>query len=424
MVWRVLAILILANAVSILDRQLMSILAEPVRHDLKLGDFELSLLLGASFGLCYAVFGGPLGWLADRWSGRKTIALGLLVWSASTAATGLSTTFGAIFAFRMLVGVGEAALAPVAYPMIAAHVAPNRLSFAITAYNWAGAVGTAVSVALGGVLLQSFSAPEAAAALGAVGLRPWQAIFIVMAIPGLLLAPFTLKLPESRRARSSDAAVGRKGPAWLFLRTSFGFIGPCFLALGMVNLAVYSVLSWGPQYMVRVLHMRPAEVGGLFGIIVIAGPVLGGLASSMLADHLFSRGRRDAQMLVIFWLLVLALPLGVYGFLAGNATGFIIGITAFLFLAIPLISLGGAAVQVMTPPEVRGIYSGAYVGFLTVAGTIIGPSVVGGLTQFALQTPTALGGALAMVVGGATAIALPCAWAAGRSMRSAPAARP
>jgi hypothetical protein len=78
----------------------------------------------------------------------------------------------------------------------------------------------------------------------------------------------------------------------------------------------------------------------------------------------------------------------------------------------------------MTPPEVRGIYSGAYVGFLTVAGTIIGPSVVGGLTQFALQTPTALGGALAMVVGGATAIALPCAWAAGRSMRSAPAARP
>src|SRR5690348_797262 len=147
--WTVVAILIATAILSYTDRQVLSLLVDPIRHDLGITDREVSYLLGAAFAVVYGVAGIPLGFLADRTSRRNLICGGVVVWSCGTIACGLAHTFGQLFAARIVVGLGEAVLSPAAISLISDYFPPARRGTAVGFFLAGIAIGIGAAILIG-----------------------------------------------------------------------------------------------------------------------------------------------------------------------------------------------------------------------------------------------------------------------------------
>ena len=194
--WIALALLLLAYTCSFIDRQILSLLVQPIRADLEISDTQLSLLQGISFAFFYSILGIPFGMVADRWHRRNLIIAGLLAWSVATAFCGLVDTFGGMFIGRMAVGVGEACLAPAAYSLISDSFRPEHRGRALTLYSSGSYVGAGLALVAGGGVI-AFSG-DASAVLAKLGFEraPWQTVFLVVSLFGIVLAPFLLFIRE------------------------------------------------------------------------------------------------------------------------------------------------------------------------------------------------------------------------------------
>ncbi|NJL12269.1 MAG: MFS transporter [Microscillaceae bacterium] len=148
--WYVVVVLMIAYISSFIDRQILSLLVEDIQRDMKINDFQISLLMGISFALFYTLLGLPIGRLADRYSRRNIIMAGVFVWSLMTAACGLVRTYFQFFLARVGVGVGEAALSPAAYPLIADYFPPQRLATALSVYSMGIYIGSGLAFLVGG----------------------------------------------------------------------------------------------------------------------------------------------------------------------------------------------------------------------------------------------------------------------------------
>jgi len=199
--WYALILLTIVQAASMLDRQVVTILAADIKADLGLTDAEIGLVYGTFFAIFYALFSIPLGRLADGWSRTRQIALGLFAWSALTALCGFARGFPSLAAARTGVAVGEAAAAPAAYSLIADYFPKSLRATAFAIYGAGVAVGVGASIMLGGVVLDSWNAlyPHGGAPLGIKG---WQAAFIAAAIPGMVLSLLVVLLKEPPRGLS------------------------------------------------------------------------------------------------------------------------------------------------------------------------------------------------------------------------------
>ena len=196
-------LLTIAYVFSFIDRYVLGLLIEPIKADLGLTDTQIGLLLGPAFAIFYATMGLPLGWLADRKSRVKIVAVGIAVWSIATAASGLARNFSQMFIARMSIGVGEATLSPCAMSIISDSFPPEKRSRPIAVYTMALSVGAGFASLLGG------GGPD----LGEIGgsvtlpvigeLAPWQATFFIVGLPGL--APFCV-VPALARACCARAA--------------------------------------------------------------------------------------------------------------------------------------------------------------------------------------------------------------------------
>ena len=152
--WRMVAALFAIYVFSWLDRLAVSMMVSPIKADMGLSDTQMSLILGPSFAIAYAVFGVPLGWAADRFSRRLVIFCGVLVWALATIACGFATTFAESLAGRSVVGIGEAALLPAAYSLIGDAFPSNKVTVATSVFQSAGKTGSAVSFGLVGLALR------------------------------------------------------------------------------------------------------------------------------------------------------------------------------------------------------------------------------------------------------------------------------
>jgi MFS family permease len=405
--WRMLPILVACYVCAFLDRQVLSIVAGDVKASLGLGDFQLSLLLGAAFTASYVLFAAPLGYLADKWSRPRTLCIGLLIWSAATIGCGFSGSFAALFAFRMLVGAGESAINPVAYSMIGGAVPRDRLSLALTIYTWGGPLGNAISLVLGGAIL-TWLAPHPRYDLPFLGsFEPWQIVFFVVALPGLVLAPLALRMPDPGAAerRAAEAKSGlRLAP---YLRARWGVLTCIFVGFSLTNIVNYNMLVWTPSFLARAYGWSPGEIGAVFGALVIAAPFVGSLVLGTQVDRIFRRGVTGVHLLAVLLIAVIAGPMAVAGFLSPSPIFFWIGVVPLLAFLLPATAIAGAALQLVCPPALRGTVSGLFIGFINVVGNLIGPSIVGALTQFVFRDEARLGWSMAVTVGVSTALALP-----------------
>lgn len=192
--WYALILFVVVYVFNFIDRQIVSILAESIKADLKLDDAQIGFLYGTAFAIFYSLFGIPLGRLADSWYRGRLMAIGLALWSSMTALSGLATNFGMLAAARVGVGIGEASASPAAYSMIADYFPKEKRATALSIYSSGLYIGGGIALPLGGFVLAWWARNYPASAIA-----PWQAAFLAVGLPGLLLAIWIWSLKEPMR---------------------------------------------------------------------------------------------------------------------------------------------------------------------------------------------------------------------------------
>ena len=202
--WYVLFTLVVVYILNFIDRQILSILAVDIKADLDLTDGQLGFLGGAAFAVFYALFGVPLGRLADRWHRVRLLTIGLALWSAMTAASGLARNYLTLSLARMGVGVGEATASPTAYSLISDYFPAKKRGTALAIYSSGLYLGGGVSLLIGAKISKVWDAAYPGGGMG--GLVGWQAAFLAVGLPGLLLAVWVATLREPHREPEENAS--------------------------------------------------------------------------------------------------------------------------------------------------------------------------------------------------------------------------
>ncbi len=198
----VLGVLVIVYVFNFIDRQILSILAEDIKADLGITDAQIGFLYGTAFAVFYAVFGIPLGRLADTWHRTRLIAIGLAFWSAMTAASGFAKNFAMLATFRFGVGIGEASASPAANSLLADYFSPKVRATVLSIYSSGIYIGSGIGLFIGGVVLDGWNNAWPDPSLAPLGLKGWQAAFLIVGLPGIAIAYWVSTLKEPQRGQS------------------------------------------------------------------------------------------------------------------------------------------------------------------------------------------------------------------------------
>lgn len=396
--WYIVVVLFLAYTCSFVDRIIMSLLVEPIKRDLVLSDTQFSLLHGFAFAIFYTFMGLPLGRLADRANRKWIISIGVFLWSLMTAICGITKTFTTLFIARIGVGVGEAALSPSAYSMISDYFPPKKRGVPISTYSMGVFFGGGIAFILGGYVVQltSGAADVILPIIGSV--RPWQLTFFVVALPGLLVLLLLLTIKEPLRrdvvSLSDDAAAQPTEPT---IRETLAFVirnkrvyGSVLLGFALLATASYGFFTWSPSFLIRTFGWEASSAGYSFGLIVLTLGTGGTLLGGILADRLLARGRLDANMYVSMFAGATILIFGCLAPLMPNAQ------LALLFLAPTVLAIGvpvgigPAALNFITPNQLRGQVIALYLFGVNLIGLGFGPTIVALITDYGFGDPAAV----------------------------------
>ncbi|NJN52820.1 MAG: MFS transporter [Gammaproteobacteria bacterium] len=184
----VLGVLVIVYIFNFVDRQILSILAEEIKADLGISDADIGFLYGTAFAIFYAVFGIPLGKLADVWMRGRLISVGLAFWSLMTALSGTAKSFASLAVYRFGVGIGEASATPAAFSMLSDYFPPRLRATALAIYSSGIYIGAGIGLFIGGVVVEGWRDAFPDPATAPFGIKPWQAAFFVVGLPGLAMA--------------------------------------------------------------------------------------------------------------------------------------------------------------------------------------------------------------------------------------------
>lgn len=393
--WYVVAVLFLAYTSSFIDRQIMSLLVEPIKRDLDLNDTQFSLLHGFAFAIFYTFMGLPLGRLADRKNRKMIVTLGILVWSFLTAACGLAKTFFQLFLARVGVGVGEAALSPSAYSIIADLFPKAKRSLPTGMYSMGVFFGAGLAFILGGYVVQLASG-VADIVLPIVGaIRPWQLTFFIVSLPGLVVVLLMLTVTEP--VRHEVIQLGSEGDDSQSVRATLRYVmqhGRLYFSvvLGFAFLATasYGFFTWTPSFLIRTYGWAASDAGYAFGILVLTLGTGGTLLGGVWADYLLNRGQLDANMRVGIYAGIGILILGSITPLMPTAALAIACLAPTVSLLGFSVGLAPAAASFISPNQFRGQAIALYLFATNLIGLGIGPTIVAVITDYGFGDPAAL----------------------------------
>jgi predicted MFS family arabinose efflux permease len=368
----ILGVLCFVYVLNFLDRQLVSILAKPMQDALHLTDGQLGKITGLYFALFYCTIAIPVGWLADRTSRVKVLAIACGIWSAATAACGLANSYGQLVLARMTVGVGEAGGVPPSYAIISDYFPPDRRGTALAVFNLGPPIGSALGVAFGASLAAAFD---------------WRIPFYVIGAIGLVAAVMVyLLVAEPARGRyDAQPEAPPQAHRVAFLKTIVRFVThPTLLlasvASGAANFITYGLSNFATLFLMREKGMALGQVAIFYALVVGLGMGAGIYCSGRLIDR-FAGRRKSAYALIPAASLLLALPFFL-GFVWAPAWQM-----ALVFLAVPMflnsffLTATVTFVQGEVHPNQRVMAGALLLLVMNLVGLGLGPTYVGMLSD-------------------------------------------
>lgn len=408
--WYVVVICMLAYIFSFVDRQILALMIEPIKHDLQLSDTQFSLLHGLAFSLFYAVMGIPIALLADRYSRPKIIAIGVAFWSLATAACGLSRSFAHMFLARIGVGVGEAALSPATYSMLSDMFPREKLGRAVGIYSIGSFIGGGMAFLIGGYVINLLKSVDTVVVPWVGAMRPWQLTFFIVGLPGLLVALLillTVRDPQRLGLRRDAQGRARK-PS---IRDTFRFLGRhrrtffChYLGFSFYAMVLFALLGWTPAFYMRKFGLSPVDVGYMLGIVVLVANTAGVFCGGWLMDGLAKRGYRDAPLRAgVIGAVGMAVPAVAFTQVDSLAWSVGLLLPAMFFASFPM-PTSTAAMQILPPNQIRAQVSALFLLISNLIGLGAGTTAVALLTDRLFQRPAAVGESLSLLIGVATVL--------------------
>ena len=360
-----LGLLVAIYASSFLDRVIISTVGPAIIADLRISDTQFGLLSGPAFAVFYVVLGIPIARLAERSSRINIISICIALWSVMTALCGLASAYWPLLIFRMGVGVGEGGCSPAAHSLLSDHFAPRRRATALAVYFAGVPFGIMVGAILGGWLATAFN---------------WRVAFLVLGLPGVLLALLArLTLREPPRGHVDGAAPPAEAPslAAVFRRL---MTNPTVVLLvcGLVaaNFGGSAMAAFTQTYLVRAFHLSMATVGLLYGLVVGTAGIFGMTMGGVIADV---AGRRDIRWYA--WAPALGCAVGFPIYLAAFTQTTALASVGFIFLGYLVVTFyfapTFAVVQNLVEPRMRATASSLLFLAINMMGQALGPVVIG-----------------------------------------------
>jgi MFS family permease len=406
-----------AALLSYTDRQILALLVDPIRGDLHISDTGLSILQGAAFAVLYSVIGLPLGRIADLVPRRALLLLAVLLWSLGTMLCGYAHSFAELFAARLLVGVGEAALAPAAMSLIGDYFPPSARALPTGVFLTGMVAGGGAAIAVGGYLLNA-AQHAAFSFLPVVGsLAPWREVLVLLGGVGALVALLFLALrePPGRHAGFGEIR-GRLLALGDVFRSRFRLLLPLYAAMGIGSIVDYAILSWTPALLSRRFALTPGEIGMALGGAAVAGGLIGTPAGGLLADWVARRFGLLARIRLCAGILVIGLGAAPIGILASPAAT-VASVFAWILVSSMAGTIGIATTLDLLPHESRGLGTSTIAFCNTIIGLGLGPTLVALATDRLYGTPGAVGLALSTVAAPAILVACVLFYAAASAAR-------
>lgn len=368
--WTIVVLLLAVQIFANVDRQVLNVVVEPVKAEFGLSDKVMGLLTGAAFSVFYAILGVPLALLADRANRRNLIAAAIAVWSAMTVFCGLATTALQLILARIGVAVGEAGAGPASQSIVSDLFAPKERAMPMAMLAVGPNLGIMFGFIAGSMLAEAFG---------------WRMAFLVVGVPGLLMALIILAAMREPRRGMIDNVADRPGerPGFgtllrtIAARRSLLWIIAGFSCAGMFG---YGAIAWATAFFHRSYGLSPGEIGPIIGILVGVGGAVGTLAGGWLADR---TGKRDVRwrLWIICITASIAAPLSIAAFLANNQWLTLALLTLPASLAIFHAGPSFALVQELVPLRLRALAAAFLLFCLNVIGGGLGPFIVGLLSD-------------------------------------------
>ena len=386
------AILTLAQVFAFIDRQIPSMLVEPIKQDFNLTDSQIALLGGAAFSIFYAIMALPIGYAVDRYARTKVLGTGIFLWSLMTALAGLANSFGKLFGARIGVAVGEAVMAPISVSLVSDSFPENKQGKPMGIITAGVYIGIGITL-LGGGFLIDYLTSIGGITLPLIGyLKPWQATFMIVGIPGLVLAIAAFYLKEPRRIEEqadSNHLVDKKN-VFLHLKEHRKTLIPMFGGLIFMALIFYSFSFWAPTMMIRTFDISLTEVGFILGMITIISSITGTIIAGSVVDYLRNRNYSDAPVRAAMIAVILALPPIISLSFVQTELGAWICIAMYLLFISSFAPLGLLAISGVSTGNVKGQTAAIHAFLMMAFGLSLGPQLTAFFTDFVFVDPNLL----------------------------------
>lgn len=419
--WVMVGMLFLAGILSVIDRAALNVLVDPVRQDLSITDEQIGLLQGLAFGLFYAFMGVPMGLAADRMSRRNLIVGGIALWSLATIGSGLAQTFGSIFAARLMVGLGEAALGPAAISLIADLFSPERRGRPISVYMMGQGLASGVAISLTGLLVTAAGAGSFAGMPLIGHLVAWRIVFVVFGASGLFVALALLLLTREPERRTLAAEGPQPLPgaaeAAYFWRNRAVLL-PLYFGFATAFVVAYGGSTWAPTMLMRAYGATPGYLGAWLGPLSMLFSAIGPLIGGTLLDRSMRSGRTMKRFAILSIAPLFALP-SALAVLAGElhfATVLVASANA-VFSVVGTVMF--ATLQSVVPPRMRGSAIALTLVLNTILGASLGPLMVASWTERVMHDPAMVGVSIAVICVPFLLLSAALYTLAGRAMRRA-----
>lgn len=412
--WYIVFLCMVAYIFSFIDRQVIALLVGPIRADLQISDTQFSLLHGLAFAIFYAIMGLPIARLADTRSRPVIIAVGIFVWSIATATCGAARNFWQLFAARMAVGAGEAALSPAAYSMISDSFPRSQLGLALGIYSLGSFIGSGLAFLIGGAAI-AWVSQFGAIDLPIIGLtKPWQMTFFIVGIPGVIIAALfflTVRDPERKGVIAAGSSGYTVREVLAYIRTHKRTFQAHYFGFGFLALALFALLSWAPAFLMRQYELTTQEAGLYVGSMVLVSNTAGALCSGWLTDIFTRRGYTDAALRSgIVGALGLVIPSALFSSIGGLPLTLLVLGLAMFFASFPM-ATSAAALQWMAPNQMRAQATALFFLFMNLFGITGGATLVALCTDYVFRNDLAVGYSMSLNATAAGLLGAAClAW--------------